>query len=66
MRATKPFPFPLSCLKPNLNKVAAEIARAEIPALELEILRNVPPDDMPLWYRAADALISAAQREFEA
>jgi teichuronic acid biosynthesis glycosyltransferase TuaC len=47
----------------DVAQAAMEIARGEIPALELEVLRNVPPDDMPLWYRAADALICASRQE---
>jgi teichuronic acid biosynthesis glycosyltransferase TuaC len=47
----------------DVAQAAMEIARGEMPALELEVLRNVPPDDMPRWYRAADALICASRQE---
>lgn len=47
----------------DVAQAALAIARADIPALELSVIQNVSPDQMPLWYRAADALICASRQE---
>lgn len=46
-----------------LVESAVARARAELPDLQLHVIRQVPPDRMPLYYRAADALVCASRAE---
>lgn len=40
-----------------------QMVRARIPKAELHVIENVEPGRMPLYYRAADALLCASSRE---
>lgn len=42
---------------------AVELARQDIPELELHVLRTVAPEQMPDHYRAADVLLFTSHRE---
>jgi len=47
----------------NLAKAAIEVARKRVPNAELHIISNVEPIRMPLYYRAADALLCTSITE---
>ncbi len=47
----------------DVAEAAVGIARQSVPLLELKVIRAVPPDEMPVWYRAADLLICASRQE---
>jgi glycosyltransferase involved in cell wall biosynthesis len=47
----------------DVAEAAVAIAYKEVPALELKVIRNIAPDEMPVWLRAADALICASRQE---
>ncbi|HEX8616500.1 MAG TPA: glycosyltransferase [Thermoanaerobaculia bacterium] len=47
----------------DIVRAAVEIARETLPNVELFVIRNVPPEQMPLVDRAADALICASKSE---
>lgn len=47
----------------DLALAAMQIVQLRIPAAELRLIENVDPDKMPLWYRAADALLCASLSE---
>jgi len=47
----------------DIAQAAFAIARERIPKIELKIISNVPPEVMPVWYRAADALICSSRQE---
>lgn len=47
----------------DLAMAAMEIVRLQIPDAELRLIENVEPDKMPLWYRAADALVCTSRSE---
>ena len=42
---------------------AVLLAREEVPGLELKVIKDVSPDQMPVWYRAADVLVCASRQE---
>ncbi len=42
---------------------AVVLAREQVPGLEMKVIRSVPPDEMPVWYRAADVLVCASRQE---
>jgi glycosyltransferase involved in cell wall biosynthesis len=47
----------------DLARRAVEIARRELPALELKLLRGVNPEDAPLHLNAADVVLMTSQHE---
>lgn len=48
---------------PALAQAAYGEARKAVPALRLHIVENEPPDRMPLFYNAADALLLTSRHE---
>jgi len=42
---------------------AAELAKQSAPDVELRVIRDIPPNRMPLLYRAADVLVCASRSE---
>jgi teichuronic acid biosynthesis glycosyltransferase TuaC len=47
----------------DLAKAAFDQVRIHIPTAELRVISNVEPKQMPLYYRAADVLLSASKTE---
>jgi len=47
----------------DLVKNAMDIVRLHIPDCEMHVISNVEPQRMPIYYRAADALVCASIRE---
>ncbi len=47
----------------DLATTALEIVRSRLPGAELRLIENVEPNMMPLYYRAADALLCASLSE---
>ncbi len=47
----------------EIATTAMQIVRSRIPDVELHVIANVEPDRMPLYYRAADVLLCASERE---
>jgi teichuronic acid biosynthesis glycosyltransferase TuaC len=47
----------------DLAAVAVEHARQQIPSVRLVVCKDAPPDEMPLWLNAADALILTSATE---
>lgn len=47
----------------DLVKAAMQIVWLRIPGAELRLIENVEPNQMPLWYRAADVLVCASLAE---
>lgn len=47
----------------DLAQAAMEVVRARLPNTELQVISNVEPIRMPLYYRAADVLLCASRSE---
>lgn len=47
----------------DLATTAMQVVRSQIPLAELRLIENVEPDRMPLYYRAADALVCPSLSE---
>jgi len=47
----------------DLAEVAIRVAQSRIPEAKLHVTSNVEPTQMPLYYRAADALLVASKQE---
>jgi teichuronic acid biosynthesis glycosyltransferase TuaC len=47
----------------DLVRAAMQIVWSRIPEAELRLIENVEPNQMPLWYRAADVLVCASLAE---
>src|SRR5262245_12069987 len=47
----------------DLATIAMQMVRSRIPGTELRLIENVEPNRMPLYYRAADALLCASLSE---
>jgi glycosyltransferase involved in cell wall biosynthesis len=47
----------------DITTAAVDLAKKSLPDLELRVIRDIPPHQMPLLYRAADVLVCASRAE---